>query len=187
MAHPTQLQAARSAVLVVDVQEKLMVKVPRAEELVRNMAFLIDAAGLAGVAVAATEQYPRGLGPTVPELARRLPHRPEKLSFSCCGAPGLLDGFKRENRAQIVLVGIEAHVCVLNTALDLLAEGLGVFLCVDAVGSRFALDQETALRRLERAGVILTTVETAGFEWLGGSQHPRFKEFSKLVQERMKA
>lgn len=187
MVHPIQLKAGRSAVLVVDVQEKLMVKIPRAQELVRNIAFLIDAAGLAGVSVSATEQYPKGLGPTVAELAKRLPPRPEKLAFSCCAVPGLVEGYKKEGREQIVVVGIESHVCVLNTVLDLLAAGLRVFLCADAVASRFALDHEVALRRLEQAGAVPTTVETAGFEWLGGSQHPRFKDYSALVQERMKA
>jgi len=85
-----------------------------------------------------------------------------------------------------VLTGIESHVCVLNTALDLLAADLRVYLAVDALGSRYAIDHETALRRLEKAGAILTTVETALFEWTGGSQHPRFKLVSALVQERMK-
>src|SRR5688572_23110515 len=106
MAHPTHLEAARSVVLVVDVQEKLMVKIPPAGQLVRNMAFLVDAAGLAGVKVAATEQYPKGLGPTVAELARRLPKRPEKLVFSCCAVPGLVEGFKQDGRTQAILVGI---------------------------------------------------------------------------------
>jgi len=186
MAHATHLMAAESALLVIDVQEKLMVKVPHADAQVRNIAFLIDGARLLDVPVFATEQYPKGLGPTVPELAKRLPERPDKTMFSSCGVPGLLDGFRRQGRSRIVLTGIESHVCVLNTALDLLAADLRVYLAVDALGSRYAIDHETALRRLEKAGAILTTVETALFEWTGGSQHPRFKLVSALVQERMK-
>lgn len=184
MPHPNQLRANLAAVLVVDVQQKLMVKIPGAERLVSNMAFLIDTARLVDVPVFATEQYPKGLGPTVADLASRLPERPEKTMFSCCGVPGLVDRFRQEERSQIVLVGIEAHVCVLNTALDLLHEGLAIYLCVDAVGSRFAVDQETALRRLEQLGVTMTTVETVGFEWLVDARHPRFKDYSALVQKR---
>jgi nicotinamidase-related amidase len=186
MPHPTQLQPLQAAVLIVDVQEKLMAKIPAADRLVLNMAFLIDAAALASVPVVGTEQYPKGLGPTVSDLKRRLPHRPEKLAFSCCAVPDLVEGFRRQGRTQIVVAGIESHVCVLNTVLDLLAEGMQPHLCVDAIGSRYDVDHRTAIERLGRAGAILTTVETAGFEWLGGSHHPRFKDYNALVQERMK-
>ena len=126
------------------------------------------------------------MGPTVAELAKRLPERPDKLAFSCCAVPNLVTGLKEQGRIQVILVGIESHVCVLNTALDLLAEGMRVYLAVDALGSRYAIDHETALRRLEAAGAIPLTVETAGFEWIGGSGHPKFKQYSALVQERMK-
>lgn len=185
--HATQLIAAKSALLVVDVQEKLMAKIPGAEALVRNLAFLIDGARLLDVPVIATEQYPKGLGSTVAELLKRLPERPDKVEFSCCAVPGLTEGMRAKGVSRVVLGGIESHVCVLNTALDLLAEGFWVYLAVDAVTSRFAQDHEIALRRLEGAGVILTTVETALFEWTRGAQHPSFKQVSALVQERMKS
>lgn len=188
MTHPTLLQAAEAVLLVVDVQEKLTAKIARAASLVRNIAFLLDVAPLVGVAVAATEQYPKGLGPTVPELARRLPSPlPDKTAFSCCAIPGLLDSHREQGQFRVVLAGIETHVCVLHTALDLLAAGFAVYLPVDAVASRFEIDHETALRRLEQAGAILTTTETCAFEWLGGAKHPNFKQVSALVQERMKA
>jgi nicotinamidase-related amidase len=187
MPHPTQLVAAESALLVVDVQEKLAPKIVDAAAMIRNIAFLLDAAPLVGVDVLATEQYPKGLGPTVPELAQRLPRRPDKLSFSCCGVPGLTAGLRERGRTRVLLAGIETHVCILNTALDLLAEDFWVYLAVDATGSRGVIDQETAVRRLEGAGVILTTAETAVFEWTGGAAHPNFKKLSALVQERMKA
>src|SRR5688572_25957908 len=167
MSHATRLTPADSAVLVIDVQEKLMAKIPDADRLVRNCAFLIDGARLFDVPVAATEQYPKGLGPTVPELAQRLPERPDKVSFSCCGVAGLADGFRQRGRPKVVLVGIETHVCVLNTALDLLAGGLRVYLAVDALASRFPLDHAAALRRLEQAGAVPVTVETVLFEWAG--------------------
>jgi nicotinamidase-related amidase len=186
MPHPTHLVADEAALLVIDVQEKLMVKIPGAAGLVRNIAFLIDGARLLDVPVAATEQYPKGLGPTVPELAQRLPERPDKVAFSSCAVPSVVEGFRRQGRSRIVLMGIESHVCVLNTALDLLALDYRVYLVVDALGSRFAIDHETALRRLEMAGAILTTVETALFEMVSGAGHPKFKQVSALVQERMK-
>ncbi len=186
MKHATQLLPRESAVLVVDVQEKLMARIPGADELIRNSVFLLDAAKILEVEVAATEQYPKGLGPTVAPLAQRVPARPEKLGFSCCAVPHLADGLRARGRTRIVLVGIEAHVCVLNTTLDLLAGGFQVYLAVDALASRYAIDRDTALRRLEKAGAILTTVETCAFEWMGGSNHPSFKQVSALVQERMK-
>jgi nicotinamidase-related amidase len=187
MPHPTQMSAGDTGLLVVDVQEKLMVKIPAADALVRNIAFLIDSARLLGLPVMATEQYPKGLGPTVGELARRLPERPDKVAFSCCAVPAVVEGFRRAARPKILLAGIEAHVCVLQTALDLLALDFRVFLAADAIASRYAIDREFALRRLERAGAIVTTSETAVFEWIGGAGSPRFKEASRLVQERMKA
>ena len=181
MAHPTQLMARDAAILVIDVQEKLMVKIPTAAAITRNIAFLLDAAKLLEVQIAATEQYPKGLGPTVKPLADRLPHRPDKLAFSSCGAPGVVETFRDKGRDKIVLAGIETHVCVLHTTLDLLAAGFHVYLAVDALASRYAIDHETALRRLEKAGAVLTTSETCAFEWMGGSQHPQFKAVSAMV------
>jgi nicotinamidase-related amidase len=176
-----------SAILVIDVQEKLMAKIPSADAMTRNIAFLLDAAKLLHVEVAATEQYPKGLGPTVAPLAERLPVRPEKLAFSSCAVSSLAATFPSLGRTKIVLVGIETHVCVLNTALDLLAPNFQVYLAVDALASRYAIDHDIALKRLEQAGAILTTVETCVFEWLGGANHPQFKPISALVQQRMKA
>jgi nicotinamidase-related amidase len=181
------MSAADTALLVIDVQDKLLPLIPQQAALVRDIAFLIDGARLLGVPVAATEQYPRGLGPTTAELARRLPERPEKTAFSSCAVPGVIEGFRRAGRTKVLLAGIEAHVCVLHTALDLLALDLRVYLPVDAVASRFAVDRDTALRRLEQAGAVLTTAETAVFEWVGGAAHPQFKAVSQLVQLRMKA
>lgn len=187
MAHPTQLSTADSGLLVVDIQEKLTPKIPNAAAIIRNTAFLLDGARILGIPVQATEQYPKGLGATVPELVGRLPERPDKVAFSCCAVPNLTETFRLQGRTKIVLAGIESHVCVLGTALDLLAEGFRVYLPVDAVASRYAIDHEMALRRLEQAGAILTTSETVVFEWVGGAGDPRFKEISRLVQERMKA
>jgi nicotinamidase-related amidase len=180
------MSAADTGLLVIDVQDKLMAKIPRADALVRNIAFLIDGARLVGLPVQATEQYPKGLGNTVADLARRLPQRPDKVSFSCCAVPGLVEGFRKAGRPKVVLAGIETHVCVQQTALDLLAQDFRVYVAVDAVASRFVVDHDYALRRLEKAGAILTSSETCIFEWVGGANHPAFKEVSRLVQDRMK-
>ncbi len=187
MAHPTKMSADDSALLVIDVQDKLLAKIPDAATLVRNIAFLIDGARLLDLPVAATEQYPKGLGPTVAELAQRLPVRPDKVAFSCCAIPAIVEGFRSAARPKVVLAGMETHVCVLQTALDLLAQDFRVYIPVDAVASRFAVDHDQAIRRLDRAGAVITTSETAVFEWLGGANHPRFKQIIALVQERMKA
>ncbi|HEY7326843.1 MAG TPA: isochorismatase family protein [Gemmataceae bacterium] len=187
MPHATQMSAADTGLLVIDVQEKLVPKLFDAASLVRNISFLLDAARLLNMPVQCTEQYPRGLGPTIPELAGKLPQRPDKVAFSCCAVPSVVQTFQREARPKVVLCGIETHVCVLHTALDLLALDFRVYVAVDAVGSRDRVDHEIALRRLERTGVLLTTSEMCVFEWVGGAGHPQFKAVSQLIQERMKA
>lgn len=186
MPHTLQMSAADTGLLVIDVQEKLIPRILQAAALVRNIAFLIDAAKLLGMPVQATEQYPRGLGSTVPELAGKLPERPDKVAFSGCAIPSVVEAFHRAACPKVVVAGIETHVCVLHTALDLLALDFRVFIPGDAVGARYRLDHEVALRRLEQSGVVLTTTEGCLFEWVGGANHPQFKALSALVQERMK-
>jgi nicotinamidase-related amidase len=186
MPHATQMSAADTALLVIDVQEKLLPKILDHAAILRNISFLLDAALLVGVPAQATEQYPRGLGPTVPELASYFSERPEKVAFSSCAIPSVVESLHRGARPKVVLAGIETHVCVLNTALDLLALDFRVYLAVDAIGARFRIDHDVALRRLEQAGAILTTTEGCVFEWMGGSKHPQFKAVSLLVQARMK-
>jgi nicotinamidase-related amidase len=176
---------ADTALLVIDVQDKLLAVIPENAALVRDIAFLIDAARMVQIPVACTEQYPKGLGPTTAELARLLPDRPQKTAFSSCTVQSVVEGFRRGARPKVLLCGIEAHVCVLHTALDLLNLGFRVYVAADAVASRYAVDREWALHRMDKAGAILTTAETAVFEWLGGSHHAQFKAVSRLVQERM--
>jgi len=187
MAAAPRLSVLNSVLLVVDVQERLLAVMPDADGLVRDVGFLLDVANLVKVPARATEQYPQGLGPTHGDLSRRLPgDRLSKVAFSCCGAPGLLAELRQLGRPNIVVAGMETHVCVMQTVLDLSAEGLQTFVPVDAVQSRYSVDHDMALQRMERAGAVLTTTETTAFEWLGGSDHPQFKAVSRLVQERMK-
>lgn len=173
-----------TALLVVDVQEKLLRFIPDNQRLVWNIRRLIDGAKVLGVSVAATEQYPKGLGPTTDELAKRLDNIPAKLTFSCGGCPDIFGGFQEQGVHKILVVGIETHVCVQQTVLDLLAEGFSVYIAADAVGSRFKIDDETALRRMDSAGATLTTTEAALFEWCDEAGTPEFKQISKLVQEK---
>jgi hypothetical protein len=128
-----------------------------------------------------TEQYPRGLGSTVPEVAERLPAGLEpldKVRFSAAEAKG----FDLGGRDQALVCGIETHVCVNQTALDLLERGVEVHVASDAVGSRTEENRRMGLHRMERAGAMLTTVETALFELLGGSDAPEFKQVQELVR-----
>jgi nicotinamidase-related amidase len=186
MAHPTRLIPEESALVVVDVQEKLIPKILDRDRVVANIRFLVDVAEVLDIQRVATEQYPRGLGSTVAPLAEKFPEpRPEKLAFSCCAIDAFTAELYHAQKKRVVLTGIESHVCVLNTALDLLAESFWVYVPVDAVGSRNQLDHDMALRRLENAGVLLTTTETCVFEWLGGAHHPRFKDVSRMIQNRM--
>ncbi len=130
------MSAAHTALLVIDVQEKLVPWIQGHERVVWNIRRLLDGARLLGVEVFGTEQYRKGLGPMVPELAARLPAMPEKETFSCGGCPEVFQSLRAAGRHQILVVGIESHVCVAQTVLDLLANGFQVFVAVDAVGSR---------------------------------------------------
>jgi len=180
-----RLIADESVLLVVDVQDKLLKAVPTAADLVRNAGFLLDVANLLGVPSLATEQYPKGLGPTTEAILARLKSKVMiKTAFSCCGAEGFLTEVRSFNRGTVVVVGMESHVCVLQTVLDLLEAGFAVHLPIDAVASRSGLDKDAALRRLDKAGAVLTTVETVAFEWLRDAAHPSFKAVSKLILER---
>lgn len=177
-----RLRADHSVLVVVDVQDKLLAKIPSAPQLIQSAGLLLDAAALFNVPVRATEQYPKGLGPTTAEIARRLSQPvASKTAFSCCGAGTFLEELEMLQRPDVVLTGMETHVCVLHTALDLIEAGLHVFLPVDALATRFPVDHDTALRRLEAAGAVLTTAETVVFEWTCDASHPQFKAVSKLV------
>jgi nicotinamidase-related amidase len=180
---PELMSRGESALLVVDVQEKLMRLIPGHERVTWNIRRLLDGARILGVPAVATEQYPQGLGPTTAELAKRLGEIPSKLTFSCGGCPQIFSTWRDGGVYKILVVGIEAHVCVQQTVLDLLSDGFRVFVAADAVGARFALDREIALRRMESAGATLTTTEAALFEWCDVAGTAEFKQISALVRE----
>jgi hypothetical protein len=144
---------------------------------------LIDGAHTLGIPVEATEQYPKGLGTTTPVLAERLAAIPSKLMFSCRECSPLFERWRDRGVYKILVAGIETHVCVQQTVLDLLAAGFQVYLAVDAVGSRYTVDRDIALRRMEMSGATLTTTEAALFEWCEVAGTPEFKQVSALVRE----
>jgi nicotinamidase-related amidase len=181
---PELMNREDSALLVVDAQEKLLAVVPGSERIVWNIRRLLDAASTLGIPSAATEQYPQRLSATVPELRERVGSVPDKLCFSACVCGGIFEDWAKVNRTRVLLCGIETHVCILQTALDLTAAGFVTYVAVDAVGARYAMDHETALRRMESAGVILTTTETAMFEWCRTAEAAEFKQLSALVKEK---
>lgn len=180
---PDLMSADDTALLVVDVQERLIRLIPGHARLIWNIRRLIDGARILELPVAATEQYPQGLGPTVAELAGRLGQIPSKLTFSCGGCPDLIAGLEERGVSKFCVAGIEAHVCIQQTVLDLLAHGLRVYVVADAVGARFDVDYQIALRRMDSAGATLTTTEAALFEWCQQSGTPQFKQISQLVRE----
>jgi nicotinamidase-related amidase len=172
-----------TALLVVDAQEKLMAIIPDRQRIVWNIRRLLDAAQCLGVPIAATEQYPDKLSPTVPELKQRIGAAPDKMAFSAGVCGEIFSRWNRELRQRVLICGIETHFCIAQTAFDLAAAGVGVYVAVDAVGSRRAIDHETALRRLELAGIVLTTTEAAMFEWCRSADIPEFKQLSALAKE----
>ncbi len=175
--------ADHAALLVVDVQGRLMERIDRRDEVLAAIVLAIRGAQTLGIPVIATEQYPKGLGPSVPEVASLVPDRPAKTTFHGGGVREVADSLRSDAIRDVTIVGIEAHVCVAQTALELMAMGARVQVLSDAVGSRHALDREVALRRIERAGAVVSTVEAALFEWTESAAHPRFKAISELVKE----
>jgi nicotinamidase-related amidase len=182
--HPHILQRKQSALLVIDVQEKISAVMLDREFLLKNTVKLIKGCQVLGVPIFMTEQYPKGLGPTEADLVTALGDLSpiQKMTFSCCGAAELMAGLRKKSIKQVMLTGIEAHVCVQQTALDLLANGYQVHIIRDAVSSRKTTDADAALARLQNAGAVITTTEAALFELLERAGTPQFKEISQLVK-----
>ncbi|HUT61259.1 MAG TPA: hydrolase [Phycisphaerae bacterium] len=177
------LEKTNTAFVLVDVQDKLLPVMHQRDALVASLAKLIDGMKALGVPIAWTEQYPQGLGPTVPEIAERLSGEPiTKTAFSCWGEPRFAEALSELGRKQIVLAGIEAHVCVHQTAMDLLAAGYEVQVVADAVSSRTEANRLAALGKLAAAGVAVTTVEMVLFELLKVAEGPAFKAILRIVK-----
>jgi nicotinamidase-related amidase len=189
------LDANRSVVLIIDLQGKLMEMIERPRLVIAATGRLLRLAGLFGIPVVMTEQYRRGLGPTHPEVqasfdALTTPKRfLDKTSFGCCGDPGF-ERLLRESlpdvspaRRQVVIAGIEAHICVMQTALELLGQGSQVHLCWECISGRGEEYRRHALERMSRAGAVITNHESVAFEWARDKNHRCFKEMSALLRE----
>jgi nicotinamidase-related amidase len=180
---PELMQAATTCLLAIDLQRGFLAAQPDAPQIVFNATRLLEAAQRLGVTIAATEQAPDKLGETVPEVRSLLAAPPWlKTEFRATACPELLTLLNARQPTHVLVCGIEAHICVQQTALDLLAAGYRVAVAVDAVGSRFAHDCTTALRRIESAGAALTTTEAVLFEWCVDAARPEFKAISALAK-----
>ena len=172
-----------SALLVIDVQQRLIERIHDWQRVVWNIARLLDGAHVLGLPAAATEQYPEKLGTTVSPLSDKLSDPASKLTFSCSSCSDIFEGWAQQGIHKILLAGIESHVCVQQTAFDLLSNGFDVYLAVDATSSRFETDREIAVRRMDSAGVTITTTESILFEWCEIAGTPEFKQISQIVQQ----
>lgn len=181
------LDRSRSQLLVVDVQDRLLPAMHDGERMVANCAILMQAAHRLGIPVTISEQYTKGLGATIGRLADLKGDAVvlEKLHFSCAADGGIskrVRGLASEGRSQVMICGIESHVCVLQSALGFADGGLNVFVAADAVTSRKQASVDVALPRFRHAGVTVITTEMAVFEWLHVAGTPEFKDLSKLIK-----
>jgi nicotinamidase-related amidase len=178
------LKPEKTALLIIDIQERILPVISNHQRVVENTLKLIQGFKVIGLPIYYTEQYPKGLGPTVSSITDALGElKPfDKMSFSCSGAKDLFEEFKKKNLSQIVVCGIESHVCVQQTVLDLIENGFQVNLAADVVSSRKEMDYYTSLERMRYHGVEVTTTESILFELLNVCGTPHFKEVSKIVK-----
>ncbi len=179
------LSRERSVLVIIDVQEKLFPHISERQRILPRIDLLLSAAKVLAVPVILTEQYPKGLGTTIVEIRQALPAYDPlvKIDFSCVPATGFKERLTAYHRDQILLAGIETHVCVSQTALELASQGKKVFVIADATGSQRPLDAQIAVRRLERNGIAVTTAEAVVFEWLRRAGTDEFK----AIQSKLKA
>ena len=180
------MDRGKAILVAIDFQETQVRMMPLdvSKNLVRNIKILLAFARQLKIPVLATEQYPKGLGRTVSEVKEELgPITPiEKVSFSCCGVNAFNERLEETGRKHAVLTGIEAHVCVLQTAMDLLRKNYEVHVVADAVGSRKKLDWEVGLRWMEKKGAMISTAEIIAFQWLKEAGTEDFKQLSKFLK-----
>ena len=185
---PALLRRDRSALVVIDMQERLMPAIAEGDAVTHAAGILIEAARHLEVPVVVTEQYPKGLGRTVDAISGRLPNNAavvEKMTFSAArnrDFASRIDAFKAEGRDHIVVCGVESHVCVMQTAADLDAQGHTLHVVVDACGSRAPASKDAALARFGALGISRVTAEMALFEWLEAAGTAEFKAVSRLVK-----
>lgn len=187
MTTPLLCQAPLSQLLIIDVQERLARSMDAEvlAKLVGNTQILMEAATALAIPILRTEQYPKGLGPTLPAISAKLPATQSayaKTCFSSCGAAGIEQALNNATRKQMIIAGMEAHICVLQSAIELQQRGTQVFIVQDAVCSRSKRNYKNALARMRQAGIIISNTESVLFEWLKDASHPQFKSLSKLIR-----
>ena len=185
--HPSLLNTLDSVLVIVDMQTTLSSVMPEneAESMRESTLSLIEATKKLGIPVLLTEQYPQGLGHTENPIKDALPDNAQlfdKTAFSCCGASGFMPALEKMGRKQIILVGQEAHVCILQTALDLTAQGYQVHVVEDAICARKTEHKFFALQRLQSQNVVISNYESVLFEWLRDASHPDFRAISGLLR-----
>ncbi len=172
--------------MIIDVQERLTPHIYDHENIVKKTVTIIKGLQALGIPIMLNEQYKKGLGDSLPELRDVLEGDNaksfEKVTFSACDNNDTWHHLAQQNRSTVLLIGVEAHVCVLQTALDLLDNGMQPVIIGDAVGSRFPYDKKQAIRRIRRAGGIISTVETILFELCRSSEDPAFKTILNLIK-----
>lgn len=181
---PLHCPVEESLIVLVDIQPNFMAAIHEADRVVRRAKFLAEAGSLLGIPVVGTEQNPermQGLDPTFSPIlsAAALP----KMEFSCWGATGFQEAIDYHGRSTIVLVGIETHICVTLTALDLLNNGYRVFVCPDAVSARSQEMHKLGMERMRDSGVIPSHTDTLVYEWMGSAAHPKFRDILALVKQ----
>ena len=180
-----KLSRESSALAVIDMQEAFRPVMSDFGDVASRIATAVEGARLLEIPVIVTEQYPKGLKHTAEEIVARLPaelEAIEKSCFSSCGSDDFVSQLTRSNTRQVLVCGIEAHICVLQTSLDLLERGFEVFLLVDCITSRKAENKQVALARLAQAGAILSTLEMSLFEMMGSADSPQFKAIQNLIR-----
>lgn len=178
------LKADESQVLIVDIQGRLMPAMQDSEHVVERSAIVIQAAHRLGIPVAASRQYPKGLGPLVPEIEALVDEGEtfDKTAFSCAADAAIAEHVDALGRKQIVICGVETHVCVLQTAFGFAARGLSPYVVVDACSSRTVANKIAAAERMRAGGINIVTSEMVCFEWMGAAGTDAFKEISKLIK-----
>jgi nicotinamidase-related amidase len=170
----------QSILILIDLQKKLMPAIQNSELLIKQCLRLTEIARLLSIPVIGTEQNPKGLGENIPEIKQQCNQTIVKQFFDAC-QDGLIEALPK-NRHQLFIAGCESHVCMMQTALGLIDSGYQVHIIQDAVGSRFSIDKEVALDRLQQAGAKLLTTEMLAFEWIKTSQHPQFADILKAIK-----
>ncbi|MCW3134914.1 MAG: hydrolase [Methanophagales archaeon] len=172
-----------TGLVVIDLQEKFLPVIPNIKEVISNAEKVIRTFKILKMPIMITEQYPKGLGKTVESISKLIETEPiEKISFSCFGEEKFLESIEKLNIKNLVLLGIESHVCVLNTAIDAIKRGYVPYVVVDATSSRKKIDYETSVKRMMQEKIYLTTTEILFFQLLKKAGTPEFKEISKIIK-----